>query len=199
MKIAVISPEVPANVKELINVNEYVVIACDKAVEALINQKIAIDLAIGDFDSLENKELLKDIKTIKLDNIKDFSDTSYAIKYAYKKTSDVILIGGIKGTRSDHLIANLFLMEKYPNLVIMDDTNKFTRLNEGSYTIKKLDYKYLSIFPITNSRLTVKGTKYTLNKKELLAFDPLGLSNEINDSEAVIELHEGVLLIVQSK
>ena len=89
MKIAVISPEVPANVKELINVNEYVVIACDKAVEALINQKIAIDLAIGDFDSLDNKELLKDIKTIKLDNIKDFSDTSYAIKYAYKKTSEI--------------------------------------------------------------------------------------------------------------
>lgn len=199
MKVAVISPQVPKDIRSLIDIDEYVVYACDKAVEALIKQKITIDIAIGDFDSLKNLELLKGLKTIKLNNIKDYSDTSYAIKHAYDKTNDVILIGGIKGSRSDHFLANLFLLKKYPNLVIMDDTNKIYTINKGYHTIAKAGFKYLSVYPIMDSIFSLKGTKYDLDNKDLQAFDPLGLSNEIIDSKAIIELYEGVLLIIHSK
>lgn len=199
MKIAVISPKVPENIRDLIDVDKYVIYACDEAVEALIKQKITIDLAIGDFDSLNNLDLLNGIKTIKLNKIKDYSDTSYAIRYAYDKTDDVTLIGGIKGTRSDHFIANLFLMKEYPELVIMDETNKLIILNKGEFIIEKNDYKYLSIFPLKDSKISVMGTKYNLNNVDLPAYDPLGLSNEIIDSKATIKVDKGVVLLIQSK
>lgn len=59
MKIAVISPDVPKNIKGIVNIDEYVVYACDDAVSELLRQGIKIDLAIGDFDSLRNHDLLK--------------------------------------------------------------------------------------------------------------------------------------------
>lgn len=199
MKIAVFSPQVPKNIKELINVSEFLIYACDSAVEELKKQKITIDLAIGDFDSLDNIDLLEGIKTIKLNRNKDFSDTSYALKHAYNHSSDVMLVGGIKGSRADHLIANMLLLEKYKNLIILDDTNKIFKIEEGNYIIKKGIYDYLSIFPLENTIVTIKGTKYELEKEFLGAYDPLGLSNEILDKEAVIDLHKGVLLVMQSK
>lgn len=199
MKIAVVSPQVPKNIKQLINLDNYLVYACDSAVKELLNQKITIDLAIGDFDSLENLDLLEDIKTIKLNKEKDFSDTSYALKHAYNHSDDVILIGGVKGSRADHLIANILLLEKYKNLVIIDDTNKIFKLENGKYVIDKSRYDYVSIFPLENSVITLEGFKYNLNKESLKANDPLGLSNEIVYNKAVIEVHKGVLLVIQSK
>lgn len=199
MKIAVIAPEVPKNIKKLINVNEYMIYACDSAVHDLLKQEISIDLAIGDFDSLKNVELLKGIKTIKLNKEKDFSDTSYAVNHAYNYTKDVVLLGGIKGTRSDHLIANILLLNQFNNLIIMDETNKIYLLNKGNHIINKNNYKYLSIFPVNETTITLKNTKFILEEKNLKAGDPLGLSNEIIGDDAVVEVISGRVLVIQSK
>lgn len=199
MKIAVVSPQVPKNLKELINISDYIFYACDKAVEDLTEQNIPIELAIGDFDSLGNLGLLKGVKTIKLNKVKDFSDTSYAIRHAYNQSDDVVLIGGVKGSRSDHFFANLLLLDKYNNLTIIDDTNKIFRLDKGVHLIKKENYNYLSIFPLEDAILTVSGTEYNLEKELLKVNDPLGLSNKITSQSATIELHEGVILVFQTK
>lgn len=199
MKIIVVSPKVPSNIKELINIEEYTVYACDSAVSDLYQQNIKIDLAIGDFDSLEDLSLLENIKTIKLNKEKDYSDTSYAINHAYNHSDEVILLGGIKGSRIDHFIANVLLLEQFKNLKIIDDTNKLFILEKGVHTINKEDYEYLTIFPIVDSLITLKGTKYTLDKKHLKEKDQLGLSNEIILNSATIKIEYGKVLIIQSK
>ncbi len=178
MKIAVVAPKVPSNIKNLIDVKQYKIYACDSAVIDLINQKIPIELAIGDFDSLKSPEILDDIKTIKLSVIKDDSDTAYALRHAYQQTDDVILIGGVKGNRSDHLVANLLLLEKYPNLIILDDTNKIQKLIPGVYTFTN-KHKYISIFPLEDSVLNLNNALYPLKEERLFKFDFLGLSNQI--------------------
>lgn len=199
MKIAVISPGVPKNIKGIVNIDEYVVYACDDAVSELLRQGIKIDLAIGDFDSLQDHDLLKGLKTIKLNKKKDFSDTSYAINHAYNHSNKVVLIGGIKGSRVDHFLANVVLLDKYKNLVMFDDTNKLYILEKGTHNIYKENYDYLTILPVTNSIISISGTKYILNKKELEAYDTLGLSNEIVRDKATIEIDQGKVLVVQSK
>lgn len=199
MKIAVISPKVPNNVKELINIDEFVIYACDSAVSDLIEQDVKIDLAIGDFDSLKDLSLIENIKTIKLNKEKDFSDTSYAINHAYNHAKEVILVGGIKGSRVDHLLANVLLIERYPNLIILDDTNKLFMLEKGIHEISKDRYEYLTLLPVTDSLVTIKGVKYTLNDYFLKEKDQLGLSNEILKDKAILEIKEGKLLIIQSK
>lgn len=197
MKIAIIAGKVPNNIQKLIN--NRLVIAVDSAVSELISRNIKVDIAIGDFDSLSDLSLLNDIKHIKLSTIKDLSDTHYALNYAYDLSDDVILIGGLEGKRIDHLIANLLLFEKYNNLIIYDDYNIIKRLDIGNYIIDKNDYKYLSIFPLTDTTLSLKGTNYLLNDATLLKFDTLGLSNEISDKSANLSIKNGVILLIQSK
>ncbi|MGI6781861.1 MAG: thiamine diphosphokinase [Acholeplasmataceae bacterium] len=197
MKIAVVAPKVPKNVKKL--TDGRVIYAVDGAVKDLIKNNIKIDLAIGDFDSLKDKKILNNLKYIKLSQNKDISDTHYALKYAYEYTDDVILVGGIKGNRVDHLIANLLLFEKYNNLLIFDDNNTIKRLEVGQYTIPKEEFKYLSIFPLLNTKLTLTGTMYPLNNETLYQYDTLGLSNEIISQSANLIIDSGVILLVQSK
>lgn len=197
MKIAIIASKVPNNIQKLIN--NRLVIAVDSAVSELISRNIKVDIAIGDFDSLSDLSLLNDIKHIKLSTIKDLSDTHYALNYAYDLSDDVILIGGLEGKRIDHLIANLLLFEKYNNLIIYDDYNIIKRLDIGNYIIDKNDYKYLSIFPLTDTTLSLKGTNYLLNDATLLKFDTLGLSNEISDKSANLSIKNGIILLIQSK
>ena len=198
MKIIVISPKVPKDVRHVIDIEGKTIYACDNAVRELLRQNIKIDLAIGDFDSLENKSLLEGIKTIKLSVDKDESDTAYALRHAYQQSDEVILVGGIKGSRSDHFIGNLLLLEKYPNLTILDDTNKIIRLETGIYQITSDNFKYISLFPLLDSVVSIYGTKYELESEELFQYDTLGLSNEIIKSKAILEIHQGVLLVIQS-
>lgn len=198
MKIAVVANKVPHNIRQIIDVDKYLFYACDSAVVPLLQQNIPIELAIGDFDSLKDKKMLTDIKTIKLSPLKDDSDSAYALRHAYQKTDEVVLIGGIKGSRVDHFIANLLLLEKYPNLRIIDDTNHLRKIDPGIYEFAYEDGKYLSIFPLEDSTITLSGTLYTLDKEKLFKFDVLGLSNKITSEKAILELHEGELLIIES-
>lgn len=199
MKIAVVAHKVPNNIKELININEYLFYACDEAVLELNKQQIPIELAIGDFDSLEDISLLENIKTIKLSREKDDSDTAYALRHAYQQTDDVILIGGIQGSRSDHFIANLLLFEKYQDLIIMDANNKIFKLFPGELEINKDNFQYLSIFPLEDCKITLRGVKYPLDFETIFKFDVIGLSNEIVDSTANLDLSTGELLVILSK
>lgn len=199
MKIAVVSPRVPKDLKSIINIDDYVIYACDQAVEELIRQNIHIHLAIGDFDSIENKDLLNEINIIKLSEVKDVSDTKHAIKHAYTVSDEVILVGGIKGNRVDHLIANLYLFDEFKDLRLIDDTNLIYIKEEGSYKIDKLNYNYLSIFPIKESIVSIGGVKYPLKEKKLKAYDALGLSNQIINNTADLVVVKGKVLIIQSK
>lgn len=196
--IYVVSPKVPKDLRKVVDIENSVIYACDSAVEELIKQGIRIDLAIGDFDSLNDKSLLKDIKVITLSKMKDDSDTAYALRHAYQHSDNVILVGGLQGKRIDHLVANLLLLEKYPELTIIDDMNKINRLEKGIYNIKRTHFKYLSIFPFEDSTITLEGTLYPLDHEKLFMYDVIGLSNEFIRDDVLLEVHEGTILLILS-
>ena len=197
MTVIVIAPKVPLNIKKLIDLNDCFIIAVDKAVEDLNRLKIHYDLAIGDFDSLQDEKSIKS-EQIKLNVVKDESDTFEAIAYAYQKSDTVILVGGLQGNRIDHLYANLLLFQKYPNLTIIDEHNRITSKRKGIYSYDDNGYDYISIFAINDAIITLTGTKYLLSKYQLKKDNPLGLSNELI-TKATIEVIEGVVLVIQSK
>ena len=197
MKILVVAPKVPTRLKDLLTIGDTYIIAVDQAVSELNKQQIQYQLAVGDFDSLlDIKEIQSDI--IKLNPIKDESDTYKAIEIAYTKSNDVTLLGGLRGPRIDHLYANLLLLQRFPKLTIIDEHNKIEIKSKGIYAYKKNEYNYISLFAIEDTIITLEGTKYPLDHYLIKKDNPIGLSNEIED-QAIIHIHDGLVLVIQSK
>lgn len=188
-----------------ININNYdfnnkYIIGVDKGASILAEYNIMMDLAIGDFDSIADDEIdeIKKCskKIIKLNPIKDETDTKEAIIEALKISNDITILGGIQGYRIEHFIANMFLLKKYPFVRIMDD-NSLIFISSKSITIND-DYKYISIFPFEDSIISLKGFKYDLTDYNLKRYDDLGVSNELVSENGFIEIKKGQIFIIMS-
>lgn len=193
----VITSKIPKDIKKLIPKDSYL-IACDGALSELQKEGIIPDMVIGDFDSLGNKSLLDSLEKITLPEKKDISDTHYAVSYAYKKTNNVLILGGLKGNRIDHLYANILLLQNFPNLIIKDNHNKLFILNKGTHNICSFNYDYISFFAIKESLISLNGFKYPLNNYLLKEKDPLGLSNKQLKKDASIIIKKGKILVIMS-
>jgi len=84
----------------------------------------------------------------------------------------------------------------------MDANNKIY-LKKECFTIKKnMQYgNYVSLLPFTEKvfGLTLKGFKYPLNNVILTSGVSLGISNEIKEEEVLVEISEGILLVIEAK
>lgn len=198
MRVLVFANEVPKNINDVINIrkDDYI-IAVDGAFDQLFKQKVKIDLVIGDMDSIANKKKLKLYEQILLNSKKDQSDTRVAIEHAYKMSKNVLLIGGIKGNRIEHFLANLTILNDYNNLIILDENSKIHLLKLGKHLISK--GRYINIFSYPKCILTLEGFDYNLNEYHLNNFDPLILSNEIKSSYGEVTIHEGLAIIIETK
>lgn len=180
------------------------VIGVDRGVEELLKSKIAMDIAIGDFDSIENKELLQSdlVKEInKLNPIKDISDTHAAVEYATSKKPDEIYILNATGTRMDHTLSNISLLreisKKGIEAFIVDSHNRI-RFGKRNNFIKK-EYDYVSVIPLEEKiKVSTVGFLYEVKDLELNYSQSRFLSNELKEDKASIEI-EGRALIIESR
>lgn len=197
MRVLVITNYAPKNINKLLTIkpNDYVIIV-DGALDNL-NKKIKVDLVVGDFDSIKNKNRLRKYQTIKLPKEKDITDTYQAISHAYSISNDVILIGGIKGPRIEHFIANLMLLDKFKNLVIIDENSKISLLENGNHIITKGGY--INFFAKEDSVISLGGFKYSLNNYHLKRFDQLAISNEIEGAYGEVKIKSGEVIVIETK
>lgn len=179
-------------------------IGADKGALTLSEQKIRMISAIGDFDSVEKKDL-EQIRSysdemICLNPIKNDSDSEAALKYALEKGYDEIAMYGAFGGRMDHSYYNIRLAFLYPNcLTLYDSYNKVYALKKGIYQIKKEDYPYISFFTDSKAMVTLKGFEYTLDHYKMDQNTIFTLSNSILKEEATLIIEEGLLLVLQTR
>lgn len=199
MRAIVVCHPTPKDIKKIFNFkDDDYIIAVDQAVIDLYKQRIKIDLAVGDFDSLKNHGVLTNLNVIKLKPEKDVTDTYQALLEAKKiGSSELVLIGGIGGDRIEHFMVHLMHFDAFPELKIIDDHSEIYMLNEGQHDIS-FD-GYVSVFAYPEALITLKGFKYELDQYELAAYDPLGISNEIVKEKAHIFVLKGRILVVLSK
>lgn len=177
---------------------EYI-IGVDSGAINLLENNINIDMAIGDFDSINQREkdLIKEkvINTIEYNEIKDYTDTYLAVKEAIKMNpTEIIIYGGI-GKRVDHMLANISLL-KLGNIVMQNNNTKMYVLDPGEYSMSG-DYDYISFFAIEDIRnLNLKGFDYQLENYDLLLDDPLCISNKNNGE---LSFDTGTMLVVEEK
>lgn len=175
-----------------------VTICADRACLICANNNIEIEYAIGDFDSVSERELetiKKAAKNIEsFSAVKDYTDTYLVIKKALSLDfDDIVLYGGL-GNRIDHTLANLDLLMLGPIKLVTKDTLVYA-LDPGLYEIEN-PYDYISIYPIESVEgLTLEGFNYSLKDYKLDRFDPLCISNQ---GEGTISFDKGCILVIHS-
>lgn len=178
-------------------------IGVDKGALFLASQGIMMERAIGDFDSISEKDIdiieKKCLKLIKLNPIKDKSDSEEAIDLAKNLGYEEIIILGGLGKRQDHNYVNLKLLYRENGRVSIMDTSNYLRVfKKGTYNIEKHGYRYVSFFSYKDSVISLQGMKYPLNSRVIKEDDLIGLSNEIVDEAGVLTVHQGLILCIQS-
>lgn len=175
-----------------------VIICADRACLICAQNKIEIDYAIGDFDSVSTSEL----ETIKnaaryvesFSAEKDYTDTYLVIKKALSQDFDEIILYGGLGNRIDHTLANLDLLMLGPIKQFTKDTLVYV-LDPGLYEIEN-PYDYISFYPIESVEgLSLTGFSYPLKDYQLNRFDPLCISNQ---GEGSISFSKGCILVIHS-
>lgn len=190
-------------------------IACDKGLESCLSMELIPDIVIGDFDSVDEAAFLKletESEIVKLNPIKDDTDTEAALRIAFERTKydDCIYVMGATGSRIDHVLGNISLLGLgllNDRFVIMVDPNNYIQMLGPKETLEieksgELGQfgKYVSVFPYGGkaSGVTMKGFKYPLNRATLEGFNTLTVSNEIEAQVAEIYVDSGYLIVCES-
>jgi len=190
------------------NLNIEYVICADGGLEKAESLNLIPNIIIGDLDSV-NKTVLKkyldmNVELIKYPAEKNYTDMELAIEYAVEKQfKDIVLIGA-SGSRLDHTMANIMLIERYYklgiNIKIIDNNNYIQIVTSNMVIYNKKNY-YVSIVPITDMivGITLIGFKYPLNDVNVNRGSTLCISNQITSDKGNIILQSGTALVFISK
>ncbi len=183
---------------------ESLIICADSGYRHAKELGLKVNILVGDFDSLD--ELPCDVdEVLKLPEEKDDTDTYYAVKLAIKKGFKKIDIYGATGNRLDHTFANIQVLDLIAGSGcegrLVSDKEIVSLLVNGKITVNARECFSLSVFTYSNvsKGVTLNGVKYPLLNATVTQDFPIGISNEIVENTAQIEVKDGKLLIIQSK
>ena len=196
--------------KDLIDRIEHDYVICaDGGLEKAKKYGITPDLIIGDFDSIDPdilKEYEKRIPFEKYPSEKDWTDMELAIESAISKGYKNLVLAGATGTRLDHTLGNIMLMEKYfmagVNIKIIDNNNEMRIISDNTdLLLVGKEGHYISLIPLTDSiqGLYLKGFKYPLDNVNVQRGSTLCISNQIRGKAGKIKLRQGKAILFISK
>lgn len=185
------------------------IIGADKGALFLIENNIHPHISVGDFDSISEDEKTI-VSSFSMDVMacdaidKNLTDSELAFEVALKQCpSHILLIGGT-GTRMDHTLANIQMLNKALqhniSLAILDKNNYIT-MTGSTLEVNNLGYTYVSLLPMTLevTGITIEGFLYPLDKATLKLGQSLGISNRLTGEKAYVSIDSGLLLVIQSR
>lgn len=179
------------------------VIVCDGGYKYAKHCKIKPNLFIGDFDSYSGK-VEAEVEVIQAPVAKDDTDALLAVKYAMKEGFREFLLLGATGGRIDHQMANFsvaaYIAKNGGHCEMIDNVNRLYSMKDEKIKIKNRPGWSLSVFSYSEkcTGVTLKGVKYPLIDATVTNDFPIGVSNEIVEEFAEIEVKEGLMFVVQS-
>ena len=185
-------------------------IAADSGMNFLHRNGIVPDVIAGDFDSVESESLeafstRDDIEILRLNPVKDDTDTEFVIREAIRRGATEITILGATGTRLDHVLANVYLLgiglESGVSIQLVDKHNRIRMIKNGIEIARDEQFgDFVSVLPVKGDAkgVTLEGMKYPLKDADVASFSSLGISNEIVENTAKILVREGTLLVIES-
>ncbi|MBP7018210.1 thiamine diphosphokinase [Candidatus Saccharibacteria bacterium] len=204
-------------VKDLITQDD-IIIGCDGGTDRVYELGLTPNLVVGDFDSATNIPsevmavdadsqqliIVNDIKYYKFPKDKYNLDSELAIDKAIELRPRNIVIVNPIGLELDHVIGTLFLLSKnkYLNRNIKIITkNQIIYYKSTSFTIKGGVGDKISLMPINDQAKVLKttGLKYDLAVNKMQMQINAGVSNQLIDKIACVDMLSGGLLIVHHR
>lgn len=175
-------------------------IAADGGYEYLQSHGLTPDIVIGDFDSV--RVLPNHPNLIRLNPIKDETDTLSAIQLGQKSGYERFAIYCGTGGRTEHTIANIqnlvMLAQRGQRGWLIGRNEIFTAIHDSGVRFSADSRGFLSVFSMTTESTGVceTGLKYKLDHATLTNEYPVGVSNEFTGSAAEISVEHGTLLMI---
>ena len=185
-----------------------VVIAADSGVRIARTHGLAIHLVVGDLDSVSTGDIAwaraEGADIIEVPSNKDFTDLELALERAEEADVDRIVVVGIEGGRVDHELGNWAVLcaERSQLVEILTAGGRVSVLH-GAMT-NKLELTgspgdVVSILARNGEAtgVTTTGLRWPLDDASIAPSSSLGVSNEIVDGEASVEVVAGTLLVAR--
>lgn len=185
-------------------------IGVDSGLQAMKKLGIIPNLAVGDFDSVDEETLayFRSIRFIEWEEYpaeKDETDIELAVRRAVEMQPGRITVLGGTGTRFDHTFGALKTMKTALDAGIdMEFVDPWQRmyLIRGEREIRKEDLfgPFISFLPFGGpvSGVTLEGFKYGLEDADLDFWPTLTVSNEPAADVMHVRVTDGVLLCVEA-
>jgi thiamine pyrophosphokinase len=186
----------------------FLVIGADSGVGHAIALGLTVDIAVGDFDSIDPVDLRTiedagvDIRRHPAD--KDATDLELALDIALAAgVSQILMLGG-HGGRLDHLLGNAMVLasQRYAGVditAVMGDA-VVTIVRPGvEVVLRGVAGSYVSVLAVHGpaSDVHLRGLEWSLAGEMLHPGSTLGVSNRFIDTDARVRIGSGTLLIIQ--
>ena len=193
--------------KQVLEEVDFLICADGGANNATLSGRLP-DLLIGDLDSIlvENLEQCEKMGCAveRFPCEKDETDLELALSRAEEQALFVgerdIWLYGATGKRIDHFLGNLALMLAYARKgyrVRLVDSEHEMWILQGREEITGSQGQEVSLIALSDRAVvTTEGLYYPLQQGVLLQESPRGISNVFLGEKAVVEVHEGWVLVV---
>lgn len=181
--------------------NDYL-IGLDEGALTIINSGYQLDAAFGDYDNLDNDEIIKKSTKAFFKYPCDKNETDLELVLMNLTKADECLIYDCLGGRLDHELVNILLLSKYQelNLKLIDEYNYISYYyKKGEYQIKQDDYQYVSIITLNKATISITKGKYLLKHAYITKLDTYTTSNRFMDQEFNFTLEDGDIIVIRSK
>ncbi len=174
-----------------------VLIAVDGGIKHCNALGLNPDLIVGDFDSADPK-LLEHYNAIPKKHYpkdKDKTDLEIALELVYRPEIEEITVFGALGERTDHTLANLILLSRYPGKVFLQTNNERMFVINKQVQITTYPGQLISLIPLNGpvEGIYTEDLKWEL-KNGTLDKHFIGISNEALTHRAKISVRKGDLL-----
>lgn len=181
------------------------VIAADSGLDRAREAGLAIDLLVGDLDSIsaDGRQNAEEHGT-KIERhpvYKDATDMELALQAARRQGAHKVIVIGGHGGRQDHYLANALLLPS-PAFADLDIEWRAGRARlYAVHTALELDGNVgasISLLAVGGKVRGVEttGLRWNLNGDDLEAGSTRGVSNEFKEETALISVESGTLLVV---
>jgi len=163
------------------------------------------DMLIGDMDSvpasLLKDDRIDDVERYVFPSEKAASDLELALTILSEKPLDEVILVGVSGGRTDHMLFNwqLVRLQNWPfSLQFIDDTtHAYVLAGAGDLSLNAAPDAFLSLLAMERSTgVSTTGLQYPLSNAVIDVGSTLGLSNVVTSTPVHVEVSSGTLLVM---